>query len=77
MDQDELPAQEVNVTHIEEQDLYRHRFIECDRQAKAKVWQVIVSSFLQQWIAPDHIVLDLGCGDGEFLTYVQLPGAWE
>jgi dolichol-phosphate mannosyltransferase len=71
VDQDELPTPEVNVTRIELQDLYRHRFSEPDRHAKAKVWQVIVSSFLQQWIAPDHVVIDLGCGDGEFLTYVR------
>ena len=71
MDQGELPAQEVNVTRIEVQDLYRHRFTACDRHAKAKVWEVIVSSFLQQWIAPDHSVLDLGCGDGEFLNHVR------
>lgn len=71
MDQDELPAQGGNVTRVEAQNLYRHRFTDRDRQAKAKVWQVIVSSFLQQWIAPDHVVLDLGCGDGEFLTSVR------
>ena len=71
MNQHERPAQTVNVPGVEVQDLYRHRFNDRDRQAKAKVWQVIVSSFLQQWIAPDHVVLDLGCGDGEFLTHVR------
>jgi dolichol-phosphate mannosyltransferase len=52
------------------QKLYRSRFGELQRRAKAEVWRVLVRQFFQQWVLPEHTVLDLGCGDGEFITNV-------
>jgi len=66
-----LPIWESTTTHVEAQRLYNHRFSEQARKTKQQVWRVIVQSFLQKWIAPHQTVLDLGCGDGEFLTYIR------
>lgn len=53
------------------QRLYRQRFSDQQRQAKARLWKVLVESFFQKWIAPNDAVLDLGCGFGEFLNHVR------
>lgn len=70
MTQDRLSTRGGDTAYVEAQRLYRHRFSERDRRVKHQVWSVIVRSFLQKWIAPEHAVLDLGCGDGEFLTLI-------
>ena len=59
------------MTFVEVQRLYQNRFSERDRQMKHQVWGVIVRSFFQKWIAPQQVVLDLGCGGGEFLTHIR------
>lgn len=53
------------------QKLYRVRFDERDRGAKADVWRVIVERFFQRWVAAGDTVLDLGCGYGEFLNHLR------
>jgi len=53
------------------QRIYRHRFPESDRPAKARIWRVLVESFFQRFIGPSDTVLDLGCGYGEFLNHVR------
>jgi dolichol-phosphate mannosyltransferase len=52
------------------QRIYRHRFDEADRKAKAEIWRVVVRHGLARWIPPDASVLDVGCGYGEFLNHV-------
>lgn len=52
-------------------EIYRHRFPEAHRKAKAAIWKVLVESFFQRWIGPDQTILDLGCGHGEFLNYIK------
>lgn len=52
------------------QRIYRNRFSESDRGAKARVWRVLVESFFQRFIRANDTVLDLGCGFGEFLNHV-------
>src|SRR5919106_2789330 len=61
----------VDMTFVEVQRLYQNRFSERDRRMKHQVWGVIVRSFFQRWIAPQQVVLDLGCGGGEFLTHIR------
>lgn len=51
--------------------MYRQRFPEADREAKARIWNVLVPRIFQPWIRPDDTVLDLGCGYGEFLNAVR------
>ena len=38
---------------------------------RRKVWKVLIPSFFQKYIAPNDVVLDLGCGYGEFINTVQ------
>ena len=53
------------------QEIYRHRFSEGDRRAKARVWRVLVERFFQRWVGANDVVLDMGCGYGEFLNHLQ------
>ena len=52
------------------QRIYRHRFPEAERRAKAAVWRAVVESGLARWIPRTATVLDVGCGYGEFLNHV-------
>lgn len=36
-----------------------------------KIWKVLVEDFFQRWISPDDVVVDLGCGFGDFLNQVR------
>jgi SAM-dependent methyltransferase len=51
--------------------LYANRFSAADRETKRRVWGVICNAFLQRYIAPDAVVLDLGAGYCEFLNSIQ------
>jgi SAM-dependent methyltransferase len=53
------------------QRLYRHRFDEGSREAKQRIWKVLVEKFFQKWVAPSAVALDLGCGFGEFLNHLR------
>jgi SAM-dependent methyltransferase len=37
---------------------------------RARVWRVLARRFFQRWIASGDVVLDLGCGYGEFINAV-------
>lgn len=50
--------------------LYRHRF-DGKQAYRDKVWQTILHCRLQSWIGTDKVVLDLGCGWGEFSRNVR------
>ena len=41
------------------------------QEYRNRVWQVLIGSFFQKFIAPDASVLDLGCGYGEFINNVR------
>jgi len=51
--------------------VYNRRFPHDSRHAKAAMWRVLVESYFQKWIGRDDVVLDLGCGFGEFLNYLR------
>jgi dolichol-phosphate mannosyltransferase len=58
---------------VEQHDLerlYEGRFPNHARAAKVAVWEVLVREFFQRWVAPSDVVLDIGCGFGEFLNHV-------
>jgi len=61
----------MQVTATEVQRIYQKRFSEADKARKAQIWRVIVSDFFQKWVRPSDVVLDLGCGYGEFLNYLK------
>lgn len=54
----------------EGRDLYDVRFSGGERSRKAGVWHVLVSRAFQPWIPDGAVVLDLGCGFGEFSNNV-------
>jgi len=55
----------------EERGLYDVRFSTDERDQKVGVWRVLVDRALQPWIREDSVVLDLGCGFGEFSNNVK------
>jgi dolichol-phosphate mannosyltransferase len=55
----------------ESQQLYRLRFSPRDRRKKADVWRVLVRRFFQRWVSEGDVVLDVGCGYGEFLNHLH------
>ena len=60
-----MPSRKVDLREI-----YRARFSAAAREAKERVWKVLVEAYFQQWVRPADTVLDLGCGAGEFLKYL-------
>lgn len=61
----------MSISQSETQRLYRLRFSERDRQAKAAVWKILVEDYFQRWVSAEDTVLDLGCGYGEFLNHLH------
>ena len=54
------------------QSLYRHRFAREELPAKNRIWQVLCRDYFQPLIARDDaVVLDLGCGYGEFINNIR------
>lgn len=51
--------------------LYANRFNPRERQAKNKLWQVLIQNFLQAHVGRDAVVLDIAGGYGEFINHVQ------
>jgi len=52
-------------------DLYRFRFDARARARKAEVWRVLVRHFFQRFVREQDVVLDVGCGFGEFLNHLR------
>lgn len=50
--------------------MYERRFSRFE-PARERVWQVLTRHFFQQWIRPDHTVLDLGAGYCEFINVIE------
>ncbi len=51
--------------------LYRRRFGTADRERKRALWQVLCRNFLQRYIDPSDVVVDLGAGYGEFINNIR------
>lgn len=51
------------------QIIYQKRFHQTAAY-RNRVWQVLTSEFFNHWIAFDAVVLDLGCGYGEFINNI-------
>src|SRR5579872_2213334 len=52
------------------QQLYRTRF-EKAHAYRRQVWSVLCRDYFQKWISPAGVVLDLGCGCGEFINQID------
>ncbi|MBV9375687.1 MAG: class I SAM-dependent methyltransferase, partial [Alphaproteobacteria bacterium] len=51
--------------------LYRHRFSDAELISKYKIWPVLCQDFFQKYVGRNDIVLDVGCGYGEFINNIQ------
>ena len=52
------------------QRIYESRFRSTAEYRKA-VWSVLISEKFQKYAGPADVVLDLGCGYGEFINQIQ------
>ena len=51
-------------------NIYQHRF--ANRVAyRSRLWHILSESFFQRFVPRDSVVLDLGCGYGEFINHIQ------
>lgn len=48
--------------------IYETRFVNVEE--RKLIWQVLVSDFFQQFIKKNDVVLDVGCGYGEFINNI-------
>ena len=51
--------------------LYRTRFSAEDRTKKYALWKVLCEQFLQRYVSPADVVIDLGAGYGEFINHIR------
>jgi SAM-dependent methyltransferase len=56
-------------------EVYRRRFADTAAYRR-RVWRVLVSKFFTRWVGPEHAVLDLGCGYGEFINQITARQKW-
>ena len=56
-------------------DIYRRRFADT-ADYRRRVWGVLTSEFFTRWVRPEHAVLDLGCGYGEFINQIRARQKW-
>src|SRR3954471_10130130 len=56
-------------TEQELSKIYHRRFVRTAAY-RNKVWQVLTREFFNRWVASDAVVLDLGCGYGEFINNI-------
>lgn len=64
--------------HISSKDvqtIYALRFTEAQNQSRMAIWKILVELIFQPWILKDSIVLDLGCGFGEFISNIRCSRA--
>lgn len=51
--------------------LYRHRFSQEERVRKDRIWKVLCEQYFQKYIRPSDTVLDIACGQGEFIRHIR------
>lgn len=54
-----------------ENEIYTKRFSPRQEQARRGAWDVLVPEFFQQFVRPTDTVVDLGAGDGHFITRID------
>ena len=60
---------------MSEDAIYRRRFDEQDRRLRKELWAVICS-YLQRYVPPSSALLEIGCGDGEFIRNMPARERW-
>ena len=51
-------------------EIYERRFRSVE-EYRIRIWEILTSCFFSKWVRPEHAVLDLGCGFGEFINNVK------
>lgn len=51
--------------------LYDYRFSARDRERKDKIWKMLCMHYFQQYVSETDTVLDLACGQGEFIRHIR------
>jgi SAM-dependent methyltransferase len=64
------PSPDFAASRDELRDTYARRFAGHELRRK-QVWEVLNRHFFEQWVKPDHSVLDLGAGYCEFINSVR------
>ncbi len=61
------------ITLNDPQELQREYAIRFGPMAdyRVRVWQVLTAEFFQRWVPANGVVLDLGCGWGEFINHIE------
>jgi ubiquinone/menaquinone biosynthesis C-methylase UbiE len=52
-------------------ELYRYRFSDRDRQRKDRIWAVLCEAYFQRYVRATDTVLDVACGQGEFIRHIR------
>jgi SAM-dependent methyltransferase len=55
--------------------IYARRF-EATTAYRNEIWKVLTGCFFNRWVRPEHDVLDLGCGYGEFINNISCARKW-
>lgn len=51
--------------------LYEVRFSDAERASKERVWRVLCKHYFQRFVRPSDTVLDIACGQGEFIRFIK------
>ncbi|HMP47706.1 MAG TPA: class I SAM-dependent methyltransferase [Oligoflexia bacterium] len=54
-----------------ESEIYTSRFSPAQEKVREETWDILVSEFFQNYVSPDDCLLDLGAGDGLFVTRIK------
>jgi SAM-dependent methyltransferase len=54
-----------------EHTIYTRRFSEGESEVRSITWQVLCSDFLQKFVSPNDVVVDVGAGDGNFIRHIK------
>lgn len=56
---------------IDLKKLYDSRFTTFERVRKERLWRILCHDFLQQFVAPNDLVVDVGAGQCEFINNIS------
>ena len=54
-----------------EDSIYNQRFSSKEDQTRSAVWKILCSEFFNKYVLPTHTVVDLGAGDGHFVSNIK------
>lgn len=66
-----LPRNESVEGVGKEAELYTRRFSNSESKTRNTTWNILVPSFLQQFVPSDAVVVDVGAGMGEFILNIK------